>query len=69
VSLAALRALHGSRRLLTVAEVAKAFAVSTATVYAMCAAGRIRYLRILNQIRIPPAALVLLLAPADHAGH
>jgi excisionase family DNA binding protein len=60
--LATLRALHGRHRLLTVGEVAKAFAVSTATVYALCTSGRVKYVRILNQIRIPPAAIAALLA-------
>jgi excisionase family DNA binding protein len=60
--LAVLRALHGRLRLLTVAEVARAFAVSRATVYALCAAGRIPNVRILNQVRIPPAALARVLA-------
>jgi excisionase family DNA binding protein len=64
--LAALRALHGRRRLLTVGEIARAFAVSTARVYALCAAGRISHVRILNQIRIPPMTLMLLLAPPEN---
>jgi excisionase family DNA binding protein len=68
VSLAALMALHGRRRLLTVAEVAKALAVSTATVYALCARGRVKYVRILNQIRVPPAAVMVLFSPTGDRG-
>jgi hypothetical protein len=62
LTLAALRDLHGRRRLLTVAEVASALAISTASVYTLCTTGRLRHIRVLNQIRISPDSILGLLA-------
>jgi excisionase family DNA binding protein len=61
LTLAALRDLHGRRRLLTVAEVASALAISTAAVYTLCATGQLKHVRVLNQIRIPPTSVLGLL--------
>jgi excisionase family DNA binding protein len=46
--------------LLTVCEVAALLRVSPRTVYAMCAEGRLAHVRVMNAIRIAPAALVAL---------
>jgi hypothetical protein len=62
LTLAALRDLRGRRRLLTVAEVASALALSPASVYTLCATGRLKHVRVLNRIRIPPASILGLLA-------
>jgi len=43
--------------LLTVREVAALLRVSTRTVYAMCAHGRLAHVRVMNAIRIDPAAI------------
>jgi excisionase family DNA binding protein len=43
--------------LLRVADVATQLGVSNATVYELCATGRLRHVRILNSIRIAPADL------------
>jgi excisionase family DNA binding protein len=40
------------RTLLTVREVATFLRVSTATVYELCARGKLRHVRVLNAIRI-----------------
>jgi excisionase family DNA binding protein len=42
-------------RLLTVREVAAVLRVSTATVYAMCRRGELRFLRVSHAIRFRPA--------------
>lgn len=47
--------------LLTVREVAAFLRVSTRTVYAMCAEGRLGHVRVMNAIRLEAAALVALL--------
>lgn len=47
--------------LLTVREVAAFLRVSTRTVYAMCAEGRLGHVRVMNAIRVEAAALVALL--------
>jgi len=46
--------------LLTVHQVAAFLRVSTRTVYTMCAQGRLAHVRVMNAIRIAPAALVAL---------
>jgi excisionase family DNA binding protein len=43
--------------LLTVREVAAHLRVSTRTVYALCEQGKLAHVRILNAIRVGPAAL------------
>jgi excisionase family DNA binding protein len=43
--------------LLTVREVAAFLRVSTRTVYTLCEEGRFAHVRILNAIRVDPAAL------------
>ncbi|RYZ03031.1 MAG: DNA-binding protein [Myxococcales bacterium] len=48
-------------RLLTVGEVAERLGVSTATVYALCKRGTLRHVRVANAIRVPEAALAVLL--------
>jgi excisionase family DNA binding protein len=50
------------RTLLTVREVAALLRVSTATVYELCARGKLRHVRVLNAIRV---ARCDLLAPVD----
>jgi excisionase family DNA binding protein len=47
-------------RMLTVREVANALRVSTATVYKLCASGKLTHLRALNVIRVPERALAAL---------
>lgn len=44
-------------RLLTAREVAAYLRVSTRTVYTLCEQGRLAHVRILNAIRVEPAAL------------
>ena len=57
-----LRALEGGAgRLLTVREVAERLAVSTATVYALCARGELPHVRVSNAIRIAPGDLAAFL--------
>jgi excisionase family DNA binding protein len=51
--------------LLTVREVAGFLRVSTRTVYAMCAAGRLAHVRVMNAIRVAPDALGALLRASD----
>ena len=48
-------------RFLTVSEAARILQVSTASVYRLCAVGRIPHLRVLNAIRIEATALRTLL--------
>jgi excisionase family DNA binding protein len=43
--------------LLSVADVARRLAVSTATVYELCGSGKLPHLRLLNTIRVRPADL------------
>jgi excisionase family DNA binding protein len=45
------------RTLLSVMDVAERLAVSTKTVYALCASGTLRHFRVLNAIRVAPADL------------
>ena len=45
------------RTLLTVREVAAYLQVSTATVYELCARGKLRHVRVLNAIRVAPLDL------------
>jgi excisionase family DNA binding protein len=47
----------------TVAEVARRLGVSTATVYKVCAAGRLGHVRVSNAIRVPETALAAYLRP------
>ena len=49
-------------RLLTVREVARRLAVSTATIYALCERGQIRHVRISNAIRIELAKVEAFIA-------
>ncbi len=43
-------------RMLTVREAARLLAVSTATIYKLCANGELAHVRVLNVIRIPSGA-------------
>jgi excisionase family DNA binding protein len=43
--------------LLTVQDVARMLAVSTATVYGLCNSGELRHVRVLNLIRVRPEDL------------
>jgi excisionase family DNA binding protein len=43
--------------LLSVGDIARRLAVSTATVYGLCASGKLTHLRLLNIIRVRPADL------------
>ncbi|TMB12985.1 MAG: helix-turn-helix domain-containing protein [Deltaproteobacteria bacterium] len=43
------------RTLLSVRDVAAYLAVSTKTIYALCAQGKLRHIRVLNAIRIAPS--------------
>jgi len=52
------------RTLLTVREVADHLSVSTKTVYALCAHGRLRHIRVLNAIRVTPDDLEVFLLQA-----
>ncbi len=45
------------QRLLTVREVAARLVVSTATIYALCQAGKLEHVRVANAIRVAPRAL------------
>jgi excisionase family DNA binding protein len=49
-------------RLLTAREVAARLRVSTRTVYALCEQGKLAHFRIMNAIRVEPAALVAFVA-------
>jgi excisionase family DNA binding protein len=51
-------------RLLTVREVAGRLAVCTATVYALCKQGRLRFIRVAGAIRIDPASVEAFMAAA-----
>jgi excisionase family DNA binding protein len=51
-------------RMLTVREAARRLGVSTATVYKLCATGGLAHVRVLNAVRIPPAALAAAMAAA-----
>jgi excisionase family DNA binding protein len=53
-------------RLLSVKEVAEHLAVATATVYGLCADGRLAHVRILNVIRIAPSDLAAFVAACRH---
>ncbi|HET8539987.1 MAG TPA: helix-turn-helix domain-containing protein [Anaeromyxobacter sp.] len=46
--------------MLTVREAARALRVSTATVYKLCASGKLMHVRALNVIRVPERALDVL---------
>ncbi len=48
-----------------VAEVARRLGVSTATVYKVCAAGRLGHVRVSNAIRVPETALADYPDPRD----
>jgi excisionase family DNA binding protein len=50
--------------MLTVRGAAGRLGVSTATVYTLCARGELAHVRVLNALRIPPAALVAFMAAA-----
>ncbi len=50
--------------MLTVREAAGRLAVATATVYKLCARGALEHVRVLNALRIPPAALAAFVAAA-----
>jgi excisionase family DNA binding protein len=54
------------RTLLTVKEVARWLSVSTKTVYALCARGKLQHLRVLNAIRVAPEDLHAFLTQARH---
>jgi excisionase family DNA binding protein len=62
--------LPGHRdRLLSVSEVSELLTVSDATVYALCARGILAHVRVLNAIRVAPAALnALLTSPHQRGG-
>ena len=47
----------GIERLLTVRQVAQRLGVCAATVYKLCALGRLRHVRVVNVIRVVPADL------------
>lgn len=47
----------GAEPLLTMRDVARRLGVSTATVYKLCACGRLGHVRILNVIRVPARVL------------
>jgi len=51
-------------RMLTVREAARRLGVSTATVYKLCATGELAHVRVLNAVRIAPAALAAAMAAA-----
>jgi excisionase family DNA binding protein len=50
--------------MLTVREAARRLGVSTATVYKLCATGELAHVRVLNAVRIAPAALAAVMAAA-----
>jgi len=54
-------------RLLTAREVAARLRVSTRTVYALCEQGKLAHVRIMNAIRVEPAALAALVAVRGNA--
>jgi excisionase family DNA binding protein len=54
-------------RLLTAREVAARLRVSTRTVYALCERGKLAHVRIMNAIRVEPAALAALIAVRGNA--
>jgi len=58
----------GWSRLLSVREVASKLRVCTATVYKLCAGGKLGHLRVCNTIRIPESALVALQCGASEGG-
>ena len=49
-----------TERMLTVREAALALRISTATVYKLCALGKLTHVRALNVIRVPERALDVL---------
>ena len=51
----------GSRTFLTVCEVAKRLGVSRSSVYALCARGELRHVRVMNCIRVAQSDLVAFL--------
>jgi excisionase family DNA binding protein len=51
------------RTLLTIKEVAAYLRVSSATVYELCARGKLRHVRVLNAIRVAPFDLQALALP------
>jgi excisionase family DNA binding protein len=51
-------------KLLTVKQTARQLKVSKATVYTLCAAGRLDHVRVMNVIRVPETALVRFLRGA-----
>jgi len=53
------------RTLLTVREVAAYLRVSTATVYELCARGKLRHIRVLNAIRVTADDVEALRLQAD----
>lgn len=52
----------GGEPLLSVKQVAKQLGVATATVYGLCADGRLAHVRILNVIRVAPVDLAAFVA-------
>lgn len=58
----------GLERLLTVREVAEHLAVSTATVYALCARGELEHVRVSNSIRVRQADLESFISRRPEAG-
>jgi excisionase family DNA binding protein len=56
----------GGEALLSVKQVAKQLGVSTATVYGLCADGRLAHVRILNVIRVAPVDLAAFVASQHH---
>jgi hypothetical protein len=54
-------------RLLSIVEVAGALGVCTATVYKLCARRLLEHVRIINSIRVPPAALSAFVATSGCA--
>jgi excisionase family DNA binding protein len=51
--------------LLTVRDVAARLSVSTATVYALCHRGQLRFIRVSGAIRIDPASVEAFIAAAS----
>jgi excisionase family DNA binding protein len=52
------------RTLLSVREVSERLAVSTKTVYTLCASGKLHHIRVLNAIRVVPIDLEAFLLAA-----
>ena len=52
------------RTLLTVRDIARCLAVSTKTVYGLCATAKLRHFRVLNAIRVAPEDLDALVLQA-----